>query len=383
MNKNNQNTITWLTLIFLISRIVYLFLAFLGRQFLAFKESFPYIYKLQEYKYPLLYSWANFDGVHYLGIVRSGYLANFTQVFFPLYPLAVRYVNLFFNNFILSGLIVSNLSFLLFLYFFYKLIKIDYSDEIAKWSILFLVAFPTSFFFASFYTESLFMLFIIVSFYCLRLKKWFLAGVFGFLAALTRVTGVLMFPVILWEVYRYFKNKKPTSLLNQFKLYFISFLPVLGLLLYMYYLYLYFSDPLIFLHSQNNFGTGRTTDKIVLLYQVFFRYLKMMLTVKVNQLAYFSVVLEFLTSLLFLLFLFWGWKKKLNTSYLIFGFLAYIIPTLTGTLTSMPRYVLTIFPAFIVMGMIKNKILKMSLFFVFIILLVINTILFTRGYWVA
>ena len=140
---------------------------------------------------PLTWSWANFDGVHYLGIAGEGYKLN-EQAFFPLYPLLMRYIGAFTGlDYVKIGILISNVSFFLTLVILYYLLKIDYLQK-AIWIVSFLLFFPFSFFFASVYTESLFLLLVVVSFYAARQKLWWLAGIFGALASATRLAGVFL-----------------------------------------------------------------------------------------------------------------------------------------------------------------------------------------------
>jgi len=375
---NNKRIFFWILKVFVIWRLALFGFAVLGQKLFLFKESFPYLYKLTPYGDPLLWSWANFDGVHYLGIVYESYYAKFTQAFFPLYPLIIRFLDPIFRNFIVDGLFVSNFCALLALFVFYKLILLDYSEQVAKRSLIFLLIFPTSFFLGSFYNESLFLVLILSSFYFSRHKKWFLAGFFGIFASLTRFVGIVLIPSLLMEVFLIKGNyrKKIIPLL-------LSLMPILGLLSYMYYLQSDMGDPLFFVHSQVAFNVSRTTEKIVLLYQVFYRYIKMLLVVDIHQWLYFSVVFEFITGLLFLGLLIYGYIKKIRPSYLLFGIFSYLIPTFTGTLNSMPRYVLTIFPCFIALALIKNKWITAILSVLFVLIFGLSIMLFTRGYWVA
>jgi Gpi18-like mannosyltransferase len=374
----NSKIFLWVLKVFVVWRVLLFAFALLGQKLLVFKESFPYIYKLTPYGNPLLWSWANFDGVHYLGIVYEGYYAKFTQAFFPLYPLLIRFLDPIFRNFIIDGLFVSNICILIALFIFYKLILLDYSEQIAKKSILFLLVFPTSFFLGAFYNESIFLVFVLSSFYFARQKKWFLAGFFGIFASLTRFVGIVLIPSLILEVF-VLKGKFKKKLIPLL----LSLLPALGLLGYMYYLQTDMGDPLFFVHAQTAFKVSRTTEKIVLLYQVFYRYIKMLLTVDIHQWLYFSVVFEFFSGLLFISLLIYGYLKKIRPSYLLYGILVYMIPTFTGTLTSMPRYALTIFPAFIALSLIKNRWVTVILSVLFILTFGLSIMLFTRGYWVA
>jgi hypothetical protein len=356
-------------------RLALIIIAAIGMAVLPFKPSFPYAETLLlPHGSPLFWSWANFDGVHYIGIAEKSYFAQFTQAFFPLYPLLIRALNQLVHNSILNGLIISNVTFLGSLWLLYKLARLDLSTAAAKRTLIFLLVFPTSFFFASLYTESLFLLVTLASFYAARRRRWLLAGVCGALAAATRILGVLLIPALLIEYLSWPKRSRWG--------WWTLLLPAAGLLLYMYYLNVSFHDPLYFLHAQPAFGAGRSGDKIILLYQVFWRYLKMLLTVPVTTLVYYTVAQEFTAALVFLCLSLLAFKFT-RRSYAVFGILAYILPTLTGTFSSMPRYVLIIFPAFMLLGRIQSRPIRYALYAISLALLALNVVLFTRGYWVA
>ena len=67
--------------------------------------------------------------------------------------------------------------------------------------VLLLLLFPTSIFFNAVYTESLFLLLSVASVYFIRKGRYREAGILGFLAALTRVTGVLLFVLAAVEFF--------------------------------------------------------------------------------------------------------------------------------------------------------------------------------------
>src|SRR3990167_10662284 len=169
------------------------------------------------------WSWINFDGEHYLSLALQGYLP-LTYFYFPFYPMVVKFVSLFvgsgFKDIAVSGLLVSNISFLLALVGLWKLIGLDYKKDIAKATILFIVLFPTSFYFGSFYTESLFLALAVWSFYAARRGKWILAGLLGGALTATRITGLALLPAIAYEVIR---AKRENPKLN-------LFLPIISIL---------------------------------------------------------------------------------------------------------------------------------------------------------
>ena len=157
----------------------------------------------------------------------------------------------------------------------------------------------------------------------------------------------------------------------------------LGLISYMLYLQINFGDWLYFWHAQPVFGAAREGSKIILLPQVFWRYFKIFTSVPLSQLAFWIPLTEFFSTISTIALLIIASKKKIRTSYLLFSWLSLITPTLSGTLSSMPRYILTVFPIFITLGLIKSKIIKIFLLISFLLLLAIFTLLFTRGIWVA
>ena len=375
MAKSPSLPLNWLVSRFIAWRVALLGFAAIGMVILPFKPSFPYSETLlAPHGSPLFWSWANFDGVHYLGIAAKSYFAQFTQAFFPLYPLLIRIFTGLTHNSILSGLIISNFSFLACMAVFYRLLRLDTSDVQAKRTILLLLLFPTSFFFGSLYTESFFLLSVLLSFYFARRRRFILAGICGALASATRILGGLLIPALLIE---YFSSPGRSRWG-----WVMALLPAAGLLLYMYYLNVSFHDPLYFIHAQPAFGAQRSGEKIILLYQVFWRYLKMLVTVPIANLLYYTVSQEFISAVIFLCLSLLSFKFT-RRSYAVFGILAYVLPSLTGTFSSLPRYVLILFPAFMLLGKIKSKTIRHSLYAISCALLALNTILFTRGYWVA
>lgn len=365
---------------FLFLRIFTLICAWWAANNVVFKPSFPYSdVVLQQYKNPLLWSWANFDGVHYLILSKDGYAFGLTQAFFPLYFLMIRFGQIIFQDRLITALLISNIFFIASLIVFYKLLRLDYDKKISERIILFLVFFPTSFYFLSAYNESVFLFLLLSIFYFSRKKEWWKAGLVGILLTLTRIVGIFIIPALLYEVLKEKTFSKKTLIKNICWV----LLPSLGLLSYMGYLNWKFNDPFLFVHVQAGFGAGRDTSKLTLLYQVFWRYIKMIMTVDQSTPLYFTIWLEFLSTISFIGLIIWGFVKKIRPSYLIFSSFSLILPTLTGTFSSMPRYVLVLFPGFILLGLIKQGWIRNVILAIFLSLAIVCIIFFTRGYWIA
>jgi len=377
--QNNKKIIGFVFFVFLIWTAAINLLDFVSSFiFIPHREGFNYTEK-EILNPPFFWKRASFDGIHYLDISRRGYGTN-QQVFFPLYPKIIKGITPFFKGRdLLAGLFVSHLSLFLLLFIFYKLILLDFDHKVAQRTLIFLMIFPTSFFFGFVYTESLLLLFILGSFYAARKSSWLIAGCFGFLAAGTRLIGIFLFPALLFEWWQQHKIKN-------LKLKIKNFIPLLmvplGLLSYMRFLKINFQDPLMFIHSQPFFGVSRSDEKIVLLYQVFFRYLKMIFTTKPDPL-YFTVWLEFLVVVGFIFLLIKSFIVKIRPSYLVFSVLTLLTPTLIGTFSSLPRYVLVLFPCFICLGMIKSTKTRRVIQIIFILSAIFSAVLFFKGYWIA
>ena len=154
----------------------------------------------------------------------------------------------------------------------------------------------------------------------------------------------------------------------------------------MYYLLKQTGDPLVFVHQVSIFGEQRSS-KLILLPQVIYRYVFEILP-HVSYTYFpnvFTTYLEFIVGISFLILIIYGFWK-LRVDYSIYAVLAYLVPTLAGSFSSMPRYALAIFPVFILLALIFSKtprIYKYLFFSVMILLLAISTALFWRGYWLS
>ena len=110
-----------------------------------------------------------------------------------------------------------------------------------------LLAFPTAFFLAAFYTESLFLLCVVAALWAARRERWLLAGVAGFAAGLTRFNGFLIVPAIAVQAWLSVRNRRDKSPLS----------PALAVLLaaagacaYPLYLWSRLGDPLLYVRSK-------------------------------------------------------------------------------------------------------------------------------------
>lgn len=335
-------------------------------------------------KAPFFWFWSNFDGQHYISIAENGYGFG-ERAFFPLYPLLIKIVSGLFGSGLvalnLAGILISCVSFFVGIVGFYKLLKIDFSTKFVNIVILFLLVFPTSFYFASVYTESLFFALSVWGFYFARKGHWFLASVLGIFLTLTRFVGLIILPAFLIEwILQNYKKRKFISIFPEI----ILTIPT-GLLAYMFYLERTIHNMFAFYSDLSVFGEQRSSHLIVLP-QVFYRYV---FKIFPNLNIYFFPVIfttffEFFIGVVYLFFSIFAFFK-IRLSYAVYLFLGYIIPTFSGSFSSLPRYVLILFPAYILFTVYlqKKRVLLFAFLIISFILLIISFSLFSRGYWIS
>jgi len=377
-----------IVLLFLLWRVFLFVPIIIAHQFVKYRNGYEYT-SLNHFldksqgliSHFMLSAWANFDGVYYLLIAAKGYTVN--AGFFPLFPLLLHAVSVLFGSLIafdliqyLTALILVSLGFLLSLIVLYKLIKLDYKDNVAIFTIVFTLIFPTSFFYAGIYSESFFLLLSIASFYFARTNRWFLASLCGAFLTATRLVGIAIIPALVSE---FVKNEK--SLLKLKSLF--LFISPLGILSYMLFNFLKWGDPFYFIQAQGAFHNERSVDSIVFIPQTIFRYINILTTVSPGIFEWWIALLEISTFSFVSIMFFVAWKKKIRISYILFALICFLIPTSTGTFTGLPRYALVLFPIFIALALVKNKFVKIAYSVIGFSLLMILLALFSKGYYIA
>ncbi|MBW7955738.1 hypothetical protein H3C66_03305 [Patescibacteria group bacterium] len=399
---SNQEVIK-IVVAFLGWRVGLFLLGALAGHFILYDPSFPYADAiLPRYNLPQwLFSWANFDGVHYLTIAEKGYIGTgLIQAFFPFFPFVILRTLFILSggemNTLLVGLLVSNIAALASFLLWFAFLKSEYGIRCAWVGLTLLLIFPTSFFFGALYTESLFFFTIIAAFYTARRQQWALAAGLTIIATATRVVGIFLLPALLVELWLQWRNTHPKSATKQlhfsqlrsfadscWREILLILLGGVGLLAYTAYLANTFGDPLYFLHVQSEFGAGRQ-ESVVLYPQVAWRSLRILLTVPPQSWGYYTYFLEFITGIGGAVALFFSlWRVRL--SYVLFALGAFLMPTVTGTFSSMPRYILVCFPLYLLLMSYLES--RPRLFWVvngvFVTSLAINTVLFVQGYWLS
>ena len=291
--------------------------------------------------HPLVNIWSRWDAGWYFKIAKYGY--EFTAgressaAFFPLYPMLMRAVHLVLPgdtdlSWFAAGMIVSNAALLIALYYLALLVRLDFDRTVATRAILYLLVFPTSLFFSAVYSESVFVAAILAAFYYARTNRWLLAGACAAAAALTRTPGILLvIPLALeYMMQRRFRLREIRPDVASLLL-----IPagVAGLMLYFQQR---FGNFLATRDAQAAWGHG--WGELAWPWQPFLRFLDhARVTNEIINVTFAFAILALI-----------GFAaRRVPVSYTVYAVLSYWFVTAWGSLDSMPRYVLPIFPAFI------------------------------------
>ncbi|NLT97649.1 MAG: hypothetical protein GXW96_05755 [Christensenellaceae bacterium] len=159
---------------------------------------------LSGFSRPLAETWSRWDALQYLRIATQGYYDAadgwIRIVFFPLYPAAVRLLNIVIGHEHIAALAVSWLCLSGACVFLYKLALLDADAAAARRAVRFLLLFPVAVFLGAPFSESMFLLLSLACVYHARTGRFVAACALGGLAALTRSVGVLLAVPVLLEM---------------------------------------------------------------------------------------------------------------------------------------------------------------------------------------
>ncbi|MFN8621441.1 MAG: mannosyltransferase family protein [Chloroflexota bacterium] len=300
---------------------------------------------------------SRWDANHYVTIARDGYPAGTDEIAFsPLYPLAIRLVHALIGRlpmevdaYRVAAVLVANAAMVAAVLLLAELARGEGGERgaggegfagRATWALL---VFPTSVFLSVAYSESLFLALTIGVAVALRRDRWILAGGLGALAALSRPQGVLIVALIAAE-----------ALAGRDRLHdrrawlhaaIAVVLPGLALLGWMAWQAAMLGDPLAFVHVQGGWARG-----LVLPWDTFLRFFGGPLTVHSG--LHSLVDLAFTLGAAALVVAAWRTERWPLAAY---ATLLLIVPLCTGTLLSMPRFALGIFPIFLVLGRLMAR----------------------------
>lgn len=326
--------------------------------------------------------WCRWDSKWYLSIVQYGYTvpqdisSQYSNIaFFPLYPYLIKLFTFWFPDslqtesvFLLTGLMISNICFILALFGLYELGKTLFGEESAKKAILLYLCIPAGFYFSAFYTESLFLFLIVFSLVFAEKNEWRAAGFFSMFAALTRPHGILILIPLGW-IYLSKKNWKIRSIRSDICW---LLLAPMGILVFFFGLYRLTGNFFVFFEAQGSWGRSIGVSFFSSYFEPLFN--------RFNRIAVIDtlmITLSFILSIVLLV-------KIPQKAYGIYALCATLILILTGNLFSMTRYTAAIFPIFLFSGsLLSNHKVFTAICGIFIVLQILYFSGWINYYWIA
>jgi Gpi18-like mannosyltransferase len=331
--------------------------------------------------------WNNWDATRYISIAQYGYKTPFDFAFFPLFPLLTGILSTPLGgwSYLLVGMLVSNGALLGTLFVLYQLAVDNAGEEVARRSLLYLCIFPTAFFFFAAYNETLFLLLVTGAFLAMRRQRWWLVGLLGGLAALTRSAGLLLVAPYLYELWQARDN-----ISGRWRALISGIGPILliplGTCIYSFYCWKMTGNPLEFAAVQDHWARQLSWPWVGLWHACFELFLNQPFG-SFNQV---HILLDLCATLGFITLTILGWRK-IRVSYSIWMVLLLLYILLTPSvgqrdpLISNQRFVLEMFPAFITLALIslQKPRLHQALLLLFPILLATLSLLFVMGRWMV
>lgn len=212
--------------------------------------------------------WARWDAPHYIRLAELGY-GGYTEdgkplflVFYPLYVWLVRGISRLIPDTALAGMLVSGVCFAWGNVYLYRLAVEEYGYRTARRTLALLWVFPFSFFFGGIMTESLFLLTTAAGLYHIRRHQWGRAAVWGILAAMTRMQGVLLIGAAGAEIFCQVKPlakrgaERKQAIWGIGKRLPLLAAPILGSLVYFGLNFSVTGDPFAFTQMQKHWSQG-------------------------------------------------------------------------------------------------------------------------------
>lgn len=304
------------------------------------------------------------DAAHYIHLIEEGY-QGYTEngrhlflVFFPGYVWAVRLLRLVIPSTALAGTALSCLCYGGACCYLYRLAGEAYNGRVARDALLYMSLFPFSFFSGLVMTEGLFLLATTGACWYAWRGKWLAFGLFGALAALTRMTGLLVIVVgviRLLEAYRPLELPVGKSLGRCWKPLLLglplTLLPAAGTLLYLLLNLWVDGDPFAFASHQEHWHQGYLWISQVVEY--IGRYLGDNLGSSFGWAVWAPALALFVVGLALL---YWAALRKGHPAGLLaYGFCFFVATYSLSWLLSAGRYLSTCFVLFLFLAKLTQR----------------------------
>lgn len=385
--------LTFLFLFILLNGFLYGFLL-MCHQGVAF-DRFNYIYNANHFqidpringeKFDFLQSLGQYDAQWYLKIAADGYqkppsrlltkksiiISNLNYAFFPLYPIFLHSVNVFFQNITLCAFVLSLVLLIANFTSTVYIVKKIFSEQLAYKTVFLLLFFPFSIFLRSYYAESLQLLLLSWFCYFTYKKEYFKSGLFLGVLNITKGNLLLLNPIflyLLWSPAR----KKLTSKRQLMCTSIVSILPFVG---WMLFNFVKTNNPFYFYTIQSAWWIGPHVFAPLFNLAIILAFPA--LPIHSFHFSKIDVVTVVLVG-----FLLYKSYRLLPKIFWFSSFLLWVTPLLTKDLLSFTRYQAISFPLFIFLAIKIKRWYYISLAILFYALFLLTSLFFVNWYWIG
>ncbi len=319
-------------------------------------------------------AWNQWDARHYNYLATHGYGAvgdaRNLIAFFPLYPALISAVSALGLPARTSALLISNVAGVVASILLYEVARVDGHEKAAWRAAAFFTVFPTAYFLLVGYTEALFCALTFGSVLAARRQRWLSSGLLGGLAAASRLTGLALLPFLAIELVA-----ARRTLRSLWQLIVPPLLVALGFFTYLLTNLLVLGDPLAFVAVQRDHwahslaapwrGLAGAVNGIT------WRVPWEKLTVGGGEIA--GGIAAYLAAVL-------SWLR-LRPADAVYATIVTVMVTFLPFWLSIPRYLLGMYPLFLLAGRITRRWLYLPLAALSFVALVVFGLAFGRGYW--
>jgi hypothetical protein len=325
----------------------------------------------------------HWDSGWYFSVVREGYSYNpeaqSNIAFFPMLPYLTRlFDQILPGGDAFAGLVVVHLALFGALLYIFQLVRIDYTDVVAWRTLFFLLIFPAAFFFSAFYAESLLIFGMAATLYHARRGQWLMAGLFGTFTGLSKLIGVILIIPVGLELLR-------QRALNRHNLqaWLGGALTLVGGIAYLVFLQVRLGDFRVYFWNQEHWNRDSFDPEPFVQFAQFLTgqdYGYLPYPGGLAQLHTHYFLMDMGSLIVFLIAGVYLWLR-VQPAYGALVLAGAMVPALSGTPLALARYMVILFPVFLLAGRIKSEPVRYGLVIVSIFGLVATTYLFVNGHW--
>jgi hypothetical protein len=318
--------------------------------------------------------WNQWDAQHYLYLAMHGYSASGDArnliAFFPLYPAVIAGVAAIGIPARVAALLISNISGVAAAILLFEIARLDLDEGSAFRAAAFFTVFPTAYFLLVGYTEALFCVLAFAAVLLARRNRWLGSGMLVGLAGATRLTGLALGAMLAVEAFgrtrRLARWRQPVV---------AGVLASLGLVAYLATNQLVLGNAFAFLAVQRQHWHHQPappwTGLATAIRSIGKRPPWETLTVGGGEIAggltaYAATVVSWL---------------RLRPADAVYATVLTVMVTFVPFWLSIPRYLLTMFPLFLLLGGIRRRAMFLPMLAVSLISLLVFGLAFARGYW--